>query len=73
MANRYFSSKKAGPKITFKLLRAERKSLLEQFNDLDFSQETSVGRVASRLKEEGLSAVAANFKNTFSVNVIATA
>ena len=35
MANRYFSSKKTGPKITFKLLRSKRKSILEKLNELE--------------------------------------
>ena len=67
MANRYFSSKKRGPKITFELLRVKNKSMLEELDELDFSEEASVNKVASRFEKEGLSALAVNFKNVFSV------
>jgi hypothetical protein len=67
VANRYFSSKKNGPKITFELLKVKRKGILEKLNELDFSEEASIGKVISQFEKEGLSALAVNFKNVFSV------
>ena len=62
MANRYFSSKKTGPKITFKMLRSKRKSILEKLNELDFSKEDSIKEAVSEFEREGLNTLASNFK-----------
>lgn len=72
MANRYFSSKKRGPKITFELLRVKNKSMLEELDELDFTKEVSVSKAVSQFEKEGLSALAVNFKNVFSVDTTIT-
>jgi hypothetical protein len=48
-------------------LKVKRKGILEKLNELDFSEEASIGKVISQFEKEGLSALAVNFKNVFSV------
>ena len=72
MANRYFSSKKRGPNITFELLRVKNKNMLEELNELDFSKEASIGKAIFEFEKKGLNVLAVNFKKAFSVHTITT-
>ena len=63
MANRYFSSAKRGPKVSFSLIEKKRKSLLRKLDELDFKDEESLNKTASRFRDQGLDVFAEKFEN----------
>jgi hypothetical protein len=65
MANRYFSSKKTGPKKTFSLLKAKRIGILEKLNEMDFSKKEALEETVLQFENQGLKVIAENLENVF--------